>query len=90
MAIALLIVSVVPFVLGISVGGGVPIEIITEDFEPRVFQCDSRVVFDDATEPGRFSEDGEELLERINTMLLKVNRSNGKLLYLIKTELRKL
>lgn len=48
--------------IGFDVGG----EITTEDFEPIVWLCDNRLVFDDGTEPGRLSYDGEELVERIN------------------------
>src|SRR3989338_2912652 len=60
------LLSSIPYVLGVSVGSGVTPTIETEDFAPIVWLCDSRVVYDDATEPGRFSDDGEELLERIN------------------------
>jgi hypothetical protein len=66
LTIALLVVSVIPAVLAVSVGSGVTPDIVTEDFEPLVWMCDNRVVYDDATEPGRVSGDGEELVERIN------------------------
>jgi hypothetical protein len=60
----LLLVLVVPGVMAISFGEGLTPEIITEDFEPRVWFCDDRVVYDDATEPGRTTNDGEEMVER--------------------------
>jgi len=41
-----------------------PVEV--EDFVPLVWLCDNRIVYDDGTEPGRVSEDGTELIERIN------------------------
>ncbi len=66
LAMAMLVVSVMPMILGVSVGTGVTPDIITEDFEPIVWMCDNRIVLDDATEPGRVSPDGTELIERIN------------------------
>src|SRR3989344_4236848 len=63
---ALLVLAVMPVVLAVSVGSGITPEITTEDFAPRVWMCDNRVVYDDATEPGRISPDGYPLLERIN------------------------
>jgi hypothetical protein len=66
LVLAALIVSVVPGVFAADVGGGITPDIQTEDFEPLVWLCDNRVVYDDATEPGRVSGDGDEMLERIN------------------------
>jgi cysteine-rich repeat protein len=43
-----------------------PFEVTVEGFVPEVWQCDHRVVMDDATEPGRVSGDGQTLVERIN------------------------
>ena len=65
--LSLLAVSLVmPTVLAIDTGIGLDIDITTEDFAPMVWMCDSRVVADDYVEWGRFSEGGDELLERIN------------------------
>ena len=50
---ASLMLSVMPMVLAVSVGSGVTPSIITEDFPPLVWMCDSRIVYDDSTEPGR-------------------------------------
>ena len=61
-----LMLAVVPGVFATSVGSGMPINIVTEQFAPQVWQCDHRVVMDDATEPGRVSGDGQTLVERIN------------------------
>jgi hypothetical protein len=66
LVLSLFVLSVVPGVLAVSVGSGVTPTIPVEQFEPRVWMCNDRIVFDDATEPGRFSDDGEPLLERIN------------------------
>ncbi len=66
MVVGLLLLSL-PAVFAVRTPG-VPItpDITTEDFEPRVWMCDSRLVLDDAVEPGRISEDGQFLKERIN------------------------
>jgi hypothetical protein len=66
LVMSLLVISVVPGVLANSVGGGITPDIETEDFAPMVWMCDDRVVYDDATEPGRVSEDGQFLQERLN------------------------
>jgi len=50
LTIALLVLSVTPAVLAVSVGTGVGIDIITEDFAPRVWMC-NRGVADDMVEP---------------------------------------
>ena len=63
---ALLVLSVMPMVLAVSVGSGIGVDITTEDFAPIVWMCDDRIVMDDATEPGRYSDDGQEMLERVN------------------------
>jgi len=63
--VALLVLTVVPSVFAVSVGTGIGVDIGTEDFEPQVWMCDDRVVYDDATEPGRVSLDGEEMIERL-------------------------
>lgn len=53
MVMVALALSVVPGVFAVSTGSGIGVDIITEDFEPRVFMCESRAVLDDNTEPGR-------------------------------------
>jgi hypothetical protein len=66
LVMALLVLSVAPSVLAVNVGTGITPDIVTEDFAPQVWMCDQRVVLDDATEPGRVSEDGQLLIERKN------------------------
>jgi len=63
---AILLATIAPFVYGVSIGTSLEPAIVTQDFEPEVFACGHRVVRDDATEPGRISEDGDKLVERIN------------------------
>ena len=57
LVLSLLVISVIPIVIANDVGVGVGVDIITEDFEPLVWMCDSRVVYDDSTEPGRLFND---------------------------------
>jgi hypothetical protein len=56
LVMSVLVFSLAPGVLAVSVGSGISPDINTEDFEPRVWMCDNRVVFDDETEPGRYDE----------------------------------
>jgi hypothetical protein len=46
-----------PGVLANDVGTGITPDITTEDFAPRVWMCDHRVVLDDNTEPGRLFQE---------------------------------
>ena len=50
---AMLVMSILPVVFATDVGIGITPDIETEDFEPLVWGCDSRLVTDDNTEPGR-------------------------------------
>jgi hypothetical protein len=83
LTIALLVISM-PSVFAVSIGSGVTPEINTEDFAPLVWMCDSRVVFDDATEPGRISGDGDELVERINNYAFEGEQIQWKVLVMDK------
>src|SRR3989338_5627610 len=80
LVLGLLFLAIVPGVLAVSVGSGVNPDITTEDFAPLVWMCDHRVVYDDATEPGRISDDGEELLERINNYAFEGEQIEWKVL----------
>ncbi len=64
--VASLLLAIMPMVMAVSVGSGITPNIEVEKFPPLVWMCDNRIVYDDATEPGRFSQDNKELLERIN------------------------
>jgi hypothetical protein len=89
LVVALAVLSVVPGALAVSVGSGVTPDITTEDFEPRVWMCDHRAVYDDATEPGRFSDDGELLLERINNYAFEGEQISWKVLVFDKNGIEK-
>ncbi len=61
-----MVLSVIPGVLAADIGTGITPIITPEQFKPLVWMCDNRVVLDDATEPGRISDDGQKLVERFN------------------------
>ena len=86
---SLLILSAVPAVFAVTVGTGIPIDITTEDFEPRVWMCDNRVVTDDNVEFGRFSNPGEILLERINNYAFEGEQISWKVLVFDKNGIEK-
>src|SRR3989338_7421835 len=88
--VALLVLSVVPGVLAVETGICIGIDIETEDFAPRVWMCDHRVVYDDATEPGRQTEDGTELLERLNNYAFEGEQIKWKVLVMDKNGVEKI
>lgn len=64
-AMALLVMSVMPFVLAVDIGAGIDIDIEPTEFAPIVWMCDNRLVTDDPYEGGRISYSGDPLVERI-------------------------
>jgi len=90
MVMALLVFSVTPAVFAASVGTGITPDIETEDFPPIVWMCDHRVVYDDATEPGRISEDGQTLVERINNYAFEGEQISWTVLVMDKNGVEKI
>jgi hypothetical protein len=84
-----LMLSVIPGVFAVMVGSGLGVDIITEDFAPIVWQCDHRIVYDDAGEPGRVSESGQELVERINNYAFEGEQVKWKVLVMDKNGIDK-
>jgi hypothetical protein len=84
-----LVLSVVPGVFAASVGSGLDVTIVTEDFPPQVWQCDHRVVYDDGTEPGRISPDGTTLVERLNNYAFEGEQIQWKVLVMDKNGIDK-
>ena len=66
-----------------------PFEVTVEDFVPMVWQCDSRIVMDDATEPGRISADGQTLIERINNYAFEGEQVQWEVLVMDKNGIEK-
>jgi hypothetical protein len=86
--LALLIVSVAPAVVATDVGADIGVEIITEDFEPLVWNCGGRIMYDDSTEPGRLG--AGELLERINNYAFTGEKISWRVLVLDKNGYEKI
>lgn len=102
LVLSLLVIAVIPAVLATDVGVGVGIDIVTEDFPPMVWMCDSRIVYDDSTEPGRFFTnttacpdlDGDsvpdcELLERVNNYAFEGEQVQWTVLVMDKNGIQK-
>ena len=87
--IFMLLVFSTSFVLAISTGGNRNPNINVEDFAPKVWMCDSRVVYDDNTEPGRISPGGTELVERINNYAFEGEQIQWKVLVMDKNGIEK-
>jgi len=87
---ASLLFSIMPVAFAASVGSGVGVDIQTEDFPPLVWMCDDRVVYDDATEPGRVSEDGTRLVERINNYAFEGEQIHWRVLVMDKNGIEKI
>jgi len=87
LAMALLVFSVIP-VMAVSVRTGITPDINTEDFAPRVWMCDHRVVYDDATEPGRVK--GKELIERLNNYAFEGEQIKWTVLVMDKNGIEKI
>ena len=66
LAILIAALFVLPMAFATSTGTGIGVEIDTEDFEPRVWLCDHRLVTDDNVQWGRNTAGGAEMLERNN------------------------
>jgi hypothetical protein len=90
LVMALLVLSITPAVLAISVGSGITPDIGTEDFPPIVWMCDSRAVYDDGTEPGRMTDDGEVMWERMNNYAFEGEQISWEVLVMDKNGVEKI
>ena len=86
---ALLVLAVMPAVLAVSVGSGVGVDIVTEDFAPQVWMCDSRLVLDDNTEPGRITST-DTLIERMNNYAFEGEQIQWEVLVMDKNGVEKI
>ena len=87
---ALLMLSVMPVLPAVSVGSGIGVDIVTEDFEPLVWMCGSREVLDDAVEWGRVSQDGQGMMERENNYAFEGEQIELEVLVMDKNGINKL
>jgi len=90
LATLILVLAVLPSTIGVSTGGGVDIEITPEEFDPMIWLCDSRVVYDDYTEPGRVTGGGDELLERMNNYAFEGEQIKWEVLVMDKNGVEKI
>ena len=63
--------------------------ITIEEFVPKVWQCDNRFIYDDGTRPGRVTQNGEELTERINNYAFEGEQIKWKVLVMDKNGIDK-
>ena len=70
-AMALLVLSVMPLVMAAGAGGSLGGSIGVEEFTPIVFQCGERILSDDEIQPWRTSGLGGNLVERNNQYLFE-------------------
>ncbi len=97
LVLSLMVLSVIPGVLAVSIGSGITPDITTEDFAPRVWMCDNRVMVDDNVEPGRkdgrtiYYDDGTvkgpELIERFNNYAFEGERIEWLVLVMDKNKI---
>ena len=67
LTMALLLLSVMPMVMATyASSGGISVDITPEAFGPLIWQCDSRVVYDDALQGGRDTGFEDEMYDRVN------------------------
>jgi len=85
--VALLVLTIAPSVMAVSVGSGIGVDIGTEDFAPLVWSCGDRVVYDDATEPGRVSNDSEPMIERLQNYAFEGEQIEWDVLVMDKNKL---
>jgi hypothetical protein len=90
LAILVALLALLPAAFAVSVGSGVTPTIGTENYAPSVWMCDSRVVTDDYTEPGRVSGGNQTLVERINNYAFEGEAIHWKVLVLDKNGIDKL
>src|SRR3989338_3286170 len=82
-------ISMMP-VKATEIGTGVGINVNTEDFVPLIWMCDHRIVTDDFNEPGRVSEGGEKLVERIQNYAFEGEQIHWKVLVMDKSGIEKI
>ncbi len=85
---SVLVLSLIPAVFATEVGIGTGVVVNPTQFEPMVWMCDHRVVFDDNTEPGRLP--GQPLLERLNNYAFEGEQIGWTVLVLDKNGIEKI
>jgi len=90
LVLSLMVIGVLPGVIADDTGVGIDIDIETEDFEPRVWMCDNRIVLDDPVEWGRVSQDGQGMMERDHNYAFEGEQIGWKVLVMDKNGIEKI
>ena len=88
--IALIVFALAPAAFAVNIGAGLTPDIRSEDFLPLIWMCESRLVLDDATEPGRISLDGTELFERTQNYAFEGEQISWTVLVMDKNGIQKI
>jgi len=88
LVMALLVCSVIPFVLAADASESITPDITTEDFAPLVWMCDSRAVCDDPVQPG--TTPGSCLTERQQNYAFEGESIKWKVLVMDKNGINKI
>jgi len=90
MAMAMLVLSIMPVAFAVSIGNGVGVEITPEEFEPLIWGCDARAVYDDAVESGRATGAGENLTERLENYAFEGEQIQWNVLVMDKNKIEQI
>ena len=90
LVLSLLVVSIIPAAFATSIGSGIGVDIITEDFEPIVWMCDNRIVVDDDVQWGRVSKGDQGMMERMNNYAFEGERVSWNVLVMDKNGVEKI
>ncbi len=90
LAMAFLVMSVMPIVFAVEVGTGVNINIQPEEFPPHIWMCDQRVVIEDCVEAGRVSDCSKRLVERLENYAFEGEQIQWKVLVMDKNKIEEI
>ncbi|MBI2629795.1 hypothetical protein HYW76_01710 [Candidatus Pacearchaeota archaeon] len=90
LVMALLALSVIPGALAVSIGSGIGLDITPEQFAPRIWMCDSRIVLEDPVEAGRISNAGTMLVERVNNYAFEGEQIQWRVLAMDKNKIEEI
>ena len=89
LVIVLLVLAVSP-VLAVDTGTSITPDITIEDFVPMIWECGTRTVLDDGVEPGRCTEDGQDMSERDHNYAFEGEQVEWTVLVLEKNGIEKI
>jgi hypothetical protein len=89
LAAIIMVLAIIP-VMAVDIGTGIGVDIQTEKFKPLVWMCDHRTVVDDNVEPGRISEGGDLLIERVENYAFEGEQIHWEVLVMDKNGIEKI